>query len=93
MNNFQIFQVSLDSKVRENINKNLQLPKLNIFDEAQLQIYTLMKRDSYPRFLNSHLYKSILNSHSNNNETHILCPSTMATTTATLTLSSTPSKT
>ena len=30
------------------------------FDEAQLQIYTLMHRDSYPRFVNSPTYKDLL---------------------------------
>lgn len=32
-------------------------PTPHIFDEAQLQIYTLMHRDSYPRFVNSAMYK------------------------------------
>lgn len=35
-------------------------PTPHIFDEAQLQIYTLMHRDSYPRFLNSKLYKDMI---------------------------------
>lgn len=30
-----------------------------MFDEAQLQIYTLMHRDSYPRFINSTQYKKL----------------------------------
>lgn len=34
-------------------------PTTRTFDEAQLQIYTLMHRDSYPRFVNSALYKSL----------------------------------
>ncbi|KAL1501798.1 hypothetical protein ABEB36_007057 [Hypothenemus hampei] len=33
----------------------------NIFDNAQKQIFNLMKFDSYPRFLKSHLYKQCLN--------------------------------
>lgn len=64
-------EVSLDSKVREIINKDMRSPTLNIFNEAQLQIYTLMQRDSYPRFLNSHIYKSILNEHFNNNDDNV----------------------
>lgn len=55
------FQVSLDSKVRDLINKNMNAPTIHTFDEAQTQIYTLMQRDSYPRFLNSDKYKKLLN--------------------------------
>jgi regulator of G-protein signaling len=53
-------EVSLDSRVREIINRNMVKPTPHTFDEAQLQIYTLMHRDSYPRFLNSQLYKGLL---------------------------------
>lgn len=57
---FFVFQVSLDSRVREVINRNMVDPTPHTFDEAQLQIYTLMHRDSYPRFLNSQIYKRLL---------------------------------
>ncbi|CAN8191316.1 unnamed protein product [Coccothraustes coccothraustes] len=53
-------EVSLDSRVREVINRKMQEPSSHTFDDAQLQIYTLMHRDSYPRFLNSAIYKSLL---------------------------------
>lgn len=53
-------EVSLDSRVREIINRNMVDPSPYTFDEAQVQIYTLMHRDSYPRFLNSPLYKKLL---------------------------------
>ncbi|KAI0209547.1 Regulator of G-protein signaling 17 [Lamellibrachia satsuma] len=53
-------EVSLDSRVREVINRNMVDPTSHTFDEAQLQIYTLMHRDSYPRFLNSQIYKRLL---------------------------------
>ncbi|KAB0358940.1 hypothetical protein FD754_003096, partial [Muntiacus muntjak] len=55
-------EVSLDSRVREAINRSMAEPSRNIFDDAQLQIYTLMHRDSYPRFMNSALYKDLLRS-------------------------------
>ncbi|CAI9155206.1 unnamed protein product [Rangifer tarandus platyrhynchus] len=55
-------EVSLDSRVREAINRSMAEPSQNIFDDAQLQIYTLMHRDSYPRFMNSALYKDLLRS-------------------------------
>ncbi|KAK3092042.1 hypothetical protein FSP39_024680 [Pinctada imbricata] len=53
-------EVSLDSRVREVINRNMVDPTPHTFDEAQLQIYTLMHRDSYLRFLNSQIYKKYL---------------------------------
>ena len=52
--------MSLDSRVREIINKNMMSPTQRTFDEAQLQIYTLMHRDSYPRFVNSPGYRNLL---------------------------------
>ncbi|XP_032982373.1 regulator of G-protein signaling 20 isoform X1 [Rhinolophus ferrumequinum] len=55
-------EVSLDSRVREVINRNMVEPSQHIFDDAQLQIYTLMHRDSYPRFMNSTVYKDLLQS-------------------------------
>ncbi|TRY92355.1 hypothetical protein DNTS_013316 [Danionella cerebrum] len=51
--------VSLDSRVREVINRNMLEPSSHTFDDAQLQIYTLMQRDSYPRFMNSPVYKNL----------------------------------
>ncbi|CRL08366.1 CLUMA_CG021265, isoform A [Clunio marinus] len=52
-------EVSLDSRVREIVNRNMVEPTITTFDEAQLQIYTLMHRDSYPRFINSPLFKTL----------------------------------
>uniref|UniRef100_A0A667Y2M5 Regulator of G-protein signaling 20 n=1 Tax=Myripristis murdjan TaxID=586833 RepID=A0A667Y2M5_9TELE len=52
-------EVSLDSRVREVINRRMQEPTPHTFEDAQLQIYTLMHRDSYPRFLSSSIYKSL----------------------------------
>lgn len=46
--------------MREIINKKMMNPSNETFDEGQLQIYTLMHRDSYPRFVNSTHYKQIL---------------------------------
>ncbi|XP_016416725.1 regulator of G-protein signaling 20-like isoform X1 [Sinocyclocheilus rhinocerous] len=53
-------EVSLDSRVREVINRNMLEPTSHTFDDAQLQIFTLMQRDSYPRFINSSVYKNLL---------------------------------
>ncbi|XP_056377893.1 regulator of G-protein signaling 20 isoform X1 [Hyla sarda] len=59
-------EVSLDSRVREVINRNMLEPSQHTFDDAQLQIYTLMHRDSYPRFMNSVIYKNLLQTLSEN---------------------------
>ncbi|XP_049633133.1 regulator of G-protein signaling 19 isoform X2 [Suncus etruscus] len=53
-------EVSLDSRVREGINRKMQEPSAHTFDDAQTQIYTLMHRDSYPRFLSSPTYRALL---------------------------------
>ncbi|XP_075883029.1 regulator of G-protein signaling 19 isoform X2 [Nelusetta ayraudi] len=53
-------EVSLDARVREVINRKMQDPTTLAFEDAQLQIYTLMHRDSYPRFLSSTIYRSLL---------------------------------
>ncbi|CAA90295.1 Regulator of G-protein signaling rgs-2 [Caenorhabditis elegans] len=53
-------EVSLDSRVREIVNTNMGRPSASTFDEAQNQIYTLMQRDSYPRFLASNIYKTVM---------------------------------
>ncbi|KAM9752117.1 regulator of G-protein signaling 19 isoform 2-T2 [Menidia menidia] len=53
-------EVSLDARVREVINRKMQEPTPHTFEDAQLQIYTLMHRDSYPRFLSSSIYRSLV---------------------------------
>lgn len=57
---FLLTQVSLDSRVREGINQTLAKPSNLMYEEAQFQIYTLMHRDSFPRFLNSSVYRDLL---------------------------------
>ncbi|KRZ23122.1 Regulator of G-protein signaling rgs-2 [Trichinella pseudospiralis] len=51
-------EVSLDSRVREIVNSNMVRPNAHTFDEAQAQIFTLMQRDSYPRFIGSEFFKN-----------------------------------
>ncbi|XP_063794157.1 regulator of G-protein signaling 3-like [Pseudophryne corroboree] len=53
-------EVNLDASTRELTEHNLLLPTRTTFDEAQRRIYGLMERDSYPRFLRSDLYQSML---------------------------------
>ena len=53
-------QVSLDSSTREIVNNNMVDPTIHAFDEAQKQIYILMLRDSFPRFLNSKMFRNLM---------------------------------
>jgi len=55
-------EVSLDFKVREKVLELRDYPSETMFDEAQSKIYTLMHRDSFPRFLTSCFYKDLLDS-------------------------------
>uniref|UniRef100_A0A915JSP7 RGS domain-containing protein n=1 Tax=Romanomermis culicivorax TaxID=13658 RepID=A0A915JSP7_ROMCU len=56
-------EVSLDSRVREIVNNKMVHPDAHTFDEAQEQIFQLMQRDSFPRFISSQIYKDLLASH------------------------------
>ncbi|XP_077339144.1 regulator of G-protein signaling 3-like isoform X1 [Lithobates pipiens] len=53
-------EINLDASTRELTEHNLLVPTRSTFDEAQRRIYGLMERDSYPRFLRSDLYQSML---------------------------------
>lgn len=52
-------EVSLDFKVKEKVMDQREQPSESMFDEAQSKIYTLMHRDSFPRFLTSSFYKKL----------------------------------
>lgn len=54
------FQINIDCKTRATISKNISEPELVTFEMAQAQIYRLMTRDSYPRFLKSDFYQALL---------------------------------
>jgi len=49
-------------------------PTRQVFDDAQLQIYTLMQRDSYPRFLASETYRQLLRWLTIAYICHMFCP-------------------
>uniref|UniRef100_A0A8C5QGB4 Regulator of G protein signaling 11 n=1 Tax=Leptobrachium leishanense TaxID=445787 RepID=A0A8C5QGB4_9ANUR len=52
--------VNIDSKTMEKTLENIKNPHRFVLDDAQMHIYMLMKKDSYPRYLKSDLYKSLL---------------------------------
>ncbi|KAG8520736.1 Regulator of G-protein signaling 1, partial [Galemys pyrenaicus] len=54
-------QINIDFHTREATAKKIKAPTLTCFDEAQKIIYTLMEKDSYPRFLKSDMYSNLLN--------------------------------
>lgn len=53
--------VNVDSHGRSYTQQQLQDAEPALFEQAQKQIFNLMKFDSYPRFLKSELYKQCLN--------------------------------
>ncbi|RXN13962.1 structural maintenance of chromosomes 6 [Labeo rohita] len=55
-------EINIDHVTRELIKQNVQAPTRVCFDEAQRIVYGLMERDSYPRFLRSDIYRSLLES-------------------------------
>ncbi|XP_003790926.1 regulator of G-protein signaling 11 isoform X1 [Otolemur garnettii] len=52
--------VNIDSRTMEQTLEGLHQPHRHVLDDAQLHIYMLMKKDSYPRFLKSDMYKGLL---------------------------------
>ncbi|XP_036453366.1 regulator of G-protein signaling 13 [Colossoma macropomum] len=55
-------EINIDHKTREVIKQNVQAPTRWCFDEAQRIVFGLMEKDSYPRFLRSDLYRTLLES-------------------------------
>ncbi|MXQ94477.1 hypothetical protein E5288_WYG009291 [Bos mutus] len=52
-------EINIDFSTRDLISKNIAEPTLKCFDEAQKLIYSLMAKDSFPRFLKSEIYKKL----------------------------------
>ncbi|XP_029008826.1 regulator of G-protein signaling 5 [Betta splendens] len=47
-------EVNLDAETRETLLSTMDSPCANTFDKAQQGIFSLMAKDSFPRFLRSH---------------------------------------
>jgi hypothetical protein len=56
-------EVNLDIEIRTLTAQNILNPTNETFDRAQKRIQALMEKDSYPRFLESDLYKNLLASY------------------------------
>ncbi|CDQ56265.1 unnamed protein product [Oncorhynchus mykiss] len=54
--------INIDHKTRDLIGQNVKTPSTVCFDEAQRIVYSLMEKDSYPRFLRSNIYRTLLDS-------------------------------
>ncbi|XP_073710371.1 regulator of G-protein signaling 18 isoform X1 [Misgurnus anguillicaudatus] len=52
-------EVNIDHSTKTTIEKNVLHPTRSCFDVAQDKIYSLMKRDCYPRFLTSDIYLTL----------------------------------
>ncbi|XP_048645461.1 regulator of G-protein signaling 11 isoform X3 [Marmota marmota marmota] len=52
--------VNIDSRTMERTLEGLHQPHRYVLDDAQLHIYMLMKKDSYPRFMKSDMYQGLL---------------------------------
>ncbi|XP_062308831.1 regulator of G-protein signaling 2 [Osmerus eperlanus] len=52
-------EINLDFHTKEEITHALPLPTLTCFLAAQKRVYSLMENNSYPRFINSELYKEL----------------------------------
>ncbi|XP_066048068.1 regulator of G-protein signaling 18 isoform X3 [Chamaea fasciata] len=53
-------EVNLDFHTKEATSQSIGQPLRSTFDAAQSTVYRLMEQDSYPRFLSSALYRSLL---------------------------------
>ncbi|KAM7379003.1 hypothetical protein PAMP_004583 [Pampus punctatissimus] len=49
-------EVNIDYNTKMEIQKNIAQPTKSCFEAAQMKVYSLMKKDSYPRFLHSDIY-------------------------------------
>uniref|UniRef100_A0A8B9GX97 Regulator of G protein signaling 13 n=1 Tax=Astyanax mexicanus TaxID=7994 RepID=A0A8B9GX97_ASTMX len=58
-------EINIDHHTREVIRQNVQAPTRLCFDDAQKIVFGLMEKDSYPRFLRSDIYRTLLESVSN----------------------------
>uniref|UniRef100_A0A1A7WY21 Regulator of G-protein signaling 13 n=2 Tax=Iconisemion striatum TaxID=60296 RepID=A0A1A7WY21_9TELE len=55
-------EINIDHKTRELVRSNMKALSTVCFDDAQKIVYRLMEKDSYPRFLRSNVYRTLLDS-------------------------------
>jgi hypothetical protein len=65
-------EVNLDIDIRGHTAEKMLNPTHDTFDRAQKRIQSLMEKDSYPRFLESELYKNLTSSQASNTPSHAM---------------------
>uniref|UniRef100_A0A8D0GTH7 Regulator of G protein signaling 21 n=1 Tax=Sphenodon punctatus TaxID=8508 RepID=A0A8D0GTH7_SPHPU len=65
-------EINIDFNTRDHISQNIEEPTLKCFDNAQRLIYSLMVKDSFPRFLKSEVYKELVNRQQNGKQKRCL---------------------
>ncbi|NWX07222.1 RGS21 protein, partial [Caloenas nicobarica] len=58
-------EINIDFHTKNHIAQNMSEPTLSCFDDAQRLIYSLMAKDSFPRFLRSEEYKELVKKQQN----------------------------
>ncbi|XP_063074827.1 regulator of G-protein signaling 21-like [Engraulis encrasicolus] len=53
-------EINIDHQTRDAIRQSVKTPNTSCFDVAQRIVYSLMEKDSYPRFLRSDIYSSLM---------------------------------
>ncbi|XP_075616302.1 regulator of G-protein signaling 21 isoform X2 [Balearica regulorum gibbericeps] len=61
-------EINIDFHTKTHISQNISEPTLSCFDDAQRLIYSLMAKDSFPRFLRSEEYKELVKKQQNGNQ-------------------------
>ncbi|XP_063200105.1 regulator of G-protein signaling 21 isoform X1 [Chroicocephalus ridibundus] len=61
-------EINIDFHTKNHISQNISEPTLSCFDDAQRLIYSLMAKDSFPRFLRSEVYKELVKKQENRNQ-------------------------
>lgn len=54
-------EVNIDHRTREETKNRLLEPTPHSLNEVQAKVYSLMEKDSYPRFIRSKIYQDLLN--------------------------------
>ncbi|XP_063746734.1 regulator of G-protein signaling 8-like [Eleginops maclovinus] len=54
-------EINIDYRTREKTKQTLKDPSPTSLNEVQAKVYSLMEKDSYPRFLRSKMYQDIVN--------------------------------
>ncbi|XP_048844311.1 regulator of G-protein signaling 18 isoform X3 [Brienomyrus brachyistius] len=53
-------EINIDHPTKVTIQQNIRCPTVSCFDAAQSKVYSLMKKDSYSRFLQSNIYLRVI---------------------------------